>query len=143
MNASPESRKEMKARESAIRNVKAKYSQIIHDREIIGFPEVVEIDEKGLEKLLKKEDTVIVDFYGTPCGPCRAFTPIFCEVAKEYGEDACFATLNAYNADGLWDDLKLRGVPTVVIYKDGKEKHRLVGSQQKLVLENAIRNYLD
>jgi len=88
----------------------------------------------------------VKQFSASWCGPCKMFTPIMNEVKEEIKETSFqyvdFQYVDVDENGDLASKYGVRGVPTVVIEKDGVEVKRLVGMQQKVVLLNAIKSYL-
>lgn len=84
-----------------------------------------------------KTGTTIVDFWAEWCGPCKALGPIFEELSKEI-KDVTFAKLNVDESGEIAADQGVRGIPTLIIYKDGKEIDRIVGLLPKDALKQRI-----
>jgi thioredoxin 1 len=83
----------------------------------------------------------VKQFSASWCGPCKMLTPVMKEVKSEITE-ASFQYVDVDENGDLASKYGVRGVPTIVIEKDGVEVKRLVGMQQKGVLLNAIKSYL-
>jgi thioredoxin 1 len=83
----------------------------------------------------------VKQFSASWCGPCKMLSPIMKEVKNEITE-ATFQYVDVDENGDLASKYGVRGVPTVVIEKDGVEVKRLVGMQQKVILLNAIKSYL-
>jgi thioredoxin 1 len=79
-------------------------------------------DTKGL---------LVVYFYGPYCGHCEAFNPIFESVVSEMDGNATFAKVNMFDHVALAQYCAVRGTPTIIIYKDGKELDRQTGGEAK------------
>jgi thioredoxin 1 len=80
-------------------------------------------------------------FYGEWCGPCKLLAPVVNEIKGEM-PNVKFTDVDVDENGDLASKYGVRGVPTIVIEKDGVEVKRLVGMQQKGVLLNAIKSYL-
>lgn len=96
-----------------------------------------------LSELLASEKIVIVDFYGIPCPPCQALAPVYKEIADKYWHKVAFASLNAYESGVAGKEYAIRGVPTVIVFEDGKEKERMVGFKGRDQLEDLISRSLE
>jgi thioredoxin 1 len=80
-------------------------------------------------------------FYGTWCVPCRLLTPVIEEIKKEI-TNVKFVDIDVDENGDLASQYGVRGVPTVVIEKDGVEVKRFVGMKQKSELVNEIKSHL-
>lgn len=83
----------------------------------------------------------VKQFSASWCGPCKMLTPVMNEIKGEISE-ATFQHIDVDENGDLASEYGVRGVPTVVIEKDGKEVKRFVGMQQKSVLVNEIKSHL-
>jgi thioredoxin 1 len=83
----------------------------------------------------------VKQFSASWCGPCKMLSPIMKEVKNEITE-ATFQYVDVDENGDLASKYGVRGVPTIVIEKDGVEVKRLVGMQQKGVLVNEIKSHL-
>jgi thioredoxin 1 len=83
----------------------------------------------------------VKQFSASWCQPCKMLTPIMNEIKGEISE-ASFRHIDVDQNGDLASKYGVRGVPTVVIEKDGKEVKRFVGMQQKGILVNEIKSHL-
>lgn len=79
---------------------------------------------------ITKKGLVVIDFFATWCGPCKMLLPIVDEVSKEMTDIPFYAIdIDKYRNEAI--DKGIRSVPTLIIYKDGKEVARQMGFQPK------------
>jgi thioredoxin 1 len=92
---------------------------------------VVELTTANFDKTLAAGGVVLVDFWATWCPPCRAQGPIIEEVAKAVGNDAVIGKVNVDESGELASKYGIQSIPTLIVFKDGELKERLVGLHQK------------
>ncbi|PSU36101.1 thioredoxin TrxC [Photobacterium lutimaris] len=93
-----------------------------------GHP--VDADSKSLDKLVYSPIPVIVVFWNDNCAPCKAFKPIVAKIAKERAGKLRVVFVNVSKNMGLSSKYRLRGVPTTIAFKKGR---------QQAVLNSALR----
>jgi thioredoxin-like negative regulator of GroEL len=81
---------------------------------------------------------VIVDVWGPNCAPCKQLEPIIMQLAAEYDGRVKVCEVSAASAPKALMRLRIRGTPTVLYFKDGKEVERVVGMKGSLYHEEAI-----
>ncbi len=86
-------------------------------------------DSEFAQKVLQADTPVVVDFWAPWCGPCRAIAPILERLAGEYEGRLTIAKVNTDQEVENASHLGIQGIPTLIIFKDGKEVERLVGSR--------------
>ncbi len=81
-------------------------------------------------EVINSDKPVIVDFWAEWCGPCKALGPILDEIASEVGT-AKIVKVNVDEHGELAQQYGIRGIPTLIFFKDGEVKKTLVGNQPK------------
>ena len=89
---------------------------------------VRELSDAGLEDLVLQTDKpVIADFWAPWCGPCRAMGPAVEAVAQKFAANATVVKVNVDENPSSSVKYNIRGIPTLIVFKNGKEANRLVG----------------
>ncbi len=90
------------------------------------------------QQVLKASHPVVVDFWAPWCGPCRAIAPILEKLAGEYDGRLTIAKVNTDENVVHASRLGIQGIPTLVIFKNGKEVSRMVGSRPEAQYRDAF-----
>ena len=83
----------------------------------------------------------MVDVWAPWCGPCRTLTPIIEKVSEE--KNVKLLKINADESGDLATSLGVRGIPTVIFFKDGQEVDRIVGLKQATAYNEIIEKHLN
>jgi thioredoxin 1 len=101
----------------------------------------VSIDDANFAREVKHSSIpVVVDVWGPNCPACKQFEPILMQLAAAYDGRVKVCEMNAVNAQRTMLSLKIRGTPTVLYYRGGKELERVVGLHGSLYHEETIEH---
>lgn len=84
----------------------------------------------------------LVDFYATWCGPCKMLGPVVEEIAKEYEGKAKVGKVDVDASPNTAGQFGVQSIPTILIFKDGKEVDRIIGFKSKEALIEIIEAQL-
>ncbi len=100
-------------------------------------------DDTFENEVLKSDKPVMVDFWASWCGPCLALTPIIDELAEEYSDKIKICKLNVDENQKTAMEYGIKGIPTILFFKDGKVVEQSVGLVPKDYLENLIKKVIE
>jgi len=102
---------------------------------------VLHVDSRSFHQLIRSDKPVLVDFWAPWCMPCRLIAPILDEVAAEIGDRAVVAKLNVDDNPDIAQEMQIRGIPTLKLFKNGIALTTVVGVQPKEILLGLLRRY--
>ena len=103
----------------------------------------IEITDATFDQEVVKADTVVlVDFWAEWCGPCKIIAPIVEDLAKEYDGKVKFTKLDVDSNPRSATNFGIRGIPTLLIFKDGKPVDQVVGAVPKSEIKKRLEEAL-
>lgn len=95
------------------------------------------------EVVVNSELAVIVDFWAPWCGPCKMFGPTFEKVSKNFPLKALFSKVNTEDQNNLGARMGIRSIPTLIVFKNGKEVKRVSGALDETSLKQLVSQFID
>ncbi len=92
--------------------------------------------------VLQSPDLIMVDFWAAWCSPCKMVAPVVEELAKEYEGKAKFFKLNTDEYPDVASRYKIRGIPTLMFFKNGEIVEQIVGVVPKAQLKTKLDSFL-
>lgn len=104
---------------------------------------VIHADENTFEKAVLQSDVpVLVDFWATWCGPCKAIAPVLDELSGEYANKARIVKIDVDQNPNLAAQYGIRSIPTLFVFKNGEKVDATMGMQTKAQLAALLDKHL-
>jgi thioredoxin len=104
---------------------------------------IMEVTDANFDAdVLKSEQLVLIDFWATWCGPCRALAPIVDEVAQAYQGKVKVAKMDVDRNCATPMRYGVRGIPTLLVFKGGQVKEQIVGYVPKETIQKALDKHI-
>ena len=100
---------------------------------------VTEVSDSSFDKdVLQSDRPVLVDFWAAWCAPCRMLEPTVDAVAEKYAANARVVKVNVDDNPSISQRYGIKGIPTLILFKGGKEEERVVGATSKDAISRMI-----
>jgi len=104
---------------------------------------IVEVTDANFDAdVLKSDKLVLIHFWATWCGPCRAIAPIVEELATEYQGKVKVGKMDVDRNSATPMRYGVRGIPTLLVFKDGQVKEQIVGYVPKEQIQKALDKHV-
>ncbi|MDW7771721.1 MAG: thioredoxin [Desulfobulbaceae bacterium] len=104
---------------------------------------VVDLDDTGFERFVSRSSIpVMVDFFSPTCGPCQTLTPVIKVLAQQYAGKVNIAKLDTSRYQMTAGKYGIRGVPTLIFFKNGKVADQVVGAVPHSEIERRLNSLL-
>ena len=100
--------------------------------------EVIVTNSNFEDEVLKSDLPVLVDFWATWCGPCKMLAPVIEGIAKDHAADLKVCKAEVDDNEDIAAQFGISSIPTVILFKDGKEAKRSVGYKSRAEMEKFI-----
>ena len=94
-------------------------------------------NNNNFDEIISSNAKVLVDFYADWCGPCKMVGPLVAQIADEH-DDVAVVKVNVDDEMELAEKFGVASIPTIILFKDGKEAKKNIGAMSKAQLEEFI-----
>jgi thioredoxin 1 len=99
-------------------------------------------DNNWKSDVLGSDKPVLVDFWAEWCGPCRMIAPAVEAVAEKFADQASVVKMNVDENMNVPQQYGIRGIPTLILFKNGEEQERVVGAVSREAMEKLVEKYV-
>jgi thioredoxin 2 len=100
----------------------------------------IRLSDNDFERVVQDADVpVLVDFYADWCAPCKVMAPLLDDIARTRAGDVLVGKLDTDRNPTMSVRFAVRGIPTLILFRDGREAGRLVGAQSRSRLDELLR----
>jgi thioredoxin 1 len=104
---------------------------------------VIKINHNNFKtEVIESQQPVLLDFYADWCGPCKMLAPILEEIDIDYNGKVKICKLNVDNAQKLASQYGVRGIPALMVFKNGQHKEHVVGALPKKEIKALIDKHI-
>jgi thioredoxin 1 len=103
---------------------------------------ILELNNANFQSTVESGTSVLVDFWAPWCGPCKVIAPILEEIAKEFDGKIRVGKVNVDDSPEIASKFGVRGIPTLILFKDGQIKGQMVGANPKANIVSLVQNNL-
>ncbi|HXK99850.1 MAG: thioredoxin [Dysgonamonadaceae bacterium] len=103
---------------------------------------VLQITDATLDKVLKTDKPVVIDFWAEWCGPCRMVAPIIEQLAEEYKDNVIVGKIDVDENNEATTKYGIRNIPTILFIKNGQVVDKIVGAADKRLFVDKINKLL-
>ncbi len=102
----------------------------------------VRVNSESFDTEVLGGGTVLADFYSDSCVPCKRMSPVLAEIEEEFEGNIKLVKININFDAELAEKYEVQSVPTLIFFKDGEEKERIIGAVSRDKIADAIHNLI-
>ncbi|MGQ9744382.1 MAG: thioredoxin [Candidatus Bathycorpusculaceae bacterium] len=106
------------------------------------FSKPITVTDVTFKEIIQSHPLVVIDCWAPWCGPCSMIAPVIEELARNYAGQILFGKLNVDENHEVSMQYQIMGIPTLLVFQNGKLVDRIVGVMPKQLLEQKITRYL-
>src|SRR5919199_5598640 len=109
----------------------------------VAFATPLTLSDRNFTEAVNKYQLLIVDFWAPWCGPCRMVSPVIEQLAAELAGKVVFGKVNVDENPRIANTFGIRSIPTIAIFKNGKNVDGFVGATSKSQMQTKILSYIE
>ena len=109
------------------------YNKMKNIKDVPPSKKIRTLNNKNYKTVIRR-GTVLVDFWAPWCAPCKMIAPTLNEIAEEEDDKVTIAKVNVDQNKELAQKFQIRNIPTLIVFKNGKEQKRIMGVKSKSAL---------
>jgi len=113
------------------------YNKLKNTKDTPPSKNIKQLSNKNFKSVTKK-GLVLIDFWAPWCGPCKMIAPILNEIADQNSDQVTIAKVNVDQHQQLATSYNIRSIPTMILFKEGKEQKRIMGFKTRKALLKEI-----
>ncbi len=102
----------------------------------------VKLDDESMDEFVEKYPLTLIDFWAEWCGPCKMIGPVLEDLAKDMQGEVAIGKVNVDENKGKSSEHGISSIPTLLVFKDGKMVHRMVGALPKDSLKSELKKFM-
>jgi thioredoxin 1 len=114
----------------------------MNEREVMSNLTIKVTDQSFSQDVLSSQTPVLVDFWAEWCGPCRALAPKLEEIAQQLKGKVIVAKVNVDENSKMAEKYGIRGIPAMLLFKNGAQVGQLIGNQPKPEIEKFLSSHV-
>lgn len=112
-------------------------------QESLLYTGVLELFSENFDEVVENSQIpVVVDFWAPWCGPCKVMGPAFSKAAEHFPLKALFAKVNTQDEQWLAQRFDVRSIPTLIVFKEGKELYRMSGALKEAAIVSLTQGFV-
>jgi len=104
---------------------------------------IIEITNANINDYINNDKIFILDFFSNSCSPCKLLFSVLKEIKEKFSDKINIGKLNVEDSLGLIMEYNISNIPTLIFFKNGQMKKRLVGLNNKKMIIEIIENILE
>jgi thioredoxin 1 len=121
-----------------------KLQQLINEKELLrNIREPLSLEDTTFFQTINKFPIMLVDFWAPWCGPCRMMSPIIDQIGKDYLGKLVIGKINVDENPLIARQFSISSIPTLMIFKRGKEVNKIIGSVSKNKIDEMVKMHLN